>query len=76
MSKQIKHPLLVTPNGYGHWHVATRYRGELIGTITTNSMAIDDWNSEEDEKDGRQLRKLRGYNALRSECIRSYLNEW
>lgn len=65
----MKHKLHITPSGYGHWKIATTHYGKEISTVTTDSMSIDDYNSEDDEKDGRELRKLRGYNALRSEII-------
>jgi hypothetical protein len=65
----MKHDLRILPAGYGHWKIQTTYRGKVISCTTTDSMAIDDFNSEPDEKDGRQLRHRRGYNSLRDECI-------
>lgn len=55
---------------YGHWRVSMQYRGKQLSAITTNSMAIDDYNSDEDEKDGRILRKKRGYEYLKAEILR------
>ena len=61
--------LFVQPEGHGHYRVTTEYYGKYIACITSNMPAIDDFKSDEDEKDGRELRKLRGYRELRSECI-------
>lgn len=69
MSKQIKYSILVQMIGYGHYKVGTSFRGKMRSTITTNTLALDDWNSEDDEKDGKESRKLRGYRALRAEII-------
>jgi len=43
------------------------YYGKEISCVTTNMRAVDDYRCDEYEKDGRQLRKRRGYNALRDE---------
>jgi hypothetical protein len=61
---------LCLPSGYGHYKVGIKYRNKLITTITTNMPAIDDYRSEDGERDGRILRKKRGYDLLRSEIIR------
>lgn len=58
--------------GYGHWRITIEYYGKEISSTTTNSMAVDDYNCEEWEKDGRELRKNRGYNSLRNEIIRKH----
>jgi hypothetical protein len=64
--------LTVTFSGYGHWKISCTYRGKEIKAVTTNSMAVDDFkSSEQGEKDGRQSRRLRGYNTLISEIIRA-----
>lgn len=57
---------------YGHWEVTTNYYGKEISCTTTDSMSIDDYNSDEYERDGRELRRKRGYLCLRSQCIRAY----
>jgi chlorite dismutase len=64
------HALFITKTGHGHWRVAILHYGKEISAVTTNSMAIDDYHSDEMEKDGRVLRKLRGYRELREEVIR------
>lgn len=66
----MKHEIIIKQTGYGHWKVSTMYYGKLISTTTTDSIAIDDYNSDPYEKEGRRLRKLSGYNALREEIIR------
>jgi hypothetical protein len=45
------------------------YRRTTISTTTTNSMAVDDFNSDIDEKQGRRLRWKAGYEQLKSELI-------
>lgn len=56
--------------GYGHWRITTSYYGKEISTITTDSCSIDDYNCDDFQKDGRELRKKRGALSLRSEIIR------
>ena len=61
--------LTVIPSGHGHYKVITTHYGKNISCVTSNMPAIDDFKSYDDEKDGRELRKLRGYRTLRAECI-------
>jgi len=42
--------LTIRQTGYGHWKIECDYRGKRIYTITTDSMAIDDYRSEQGEK--------------------------
>lgn len=65
----MKHDLTVRPSGHGHYSVETTHYGKTIKCTTNNMQAIDDFKSEDGEKDGRELRQLRGYRALRAECI-------
>lgn len=58
--------------GYGHKKITIEYYGKEISCVTTNMHAVDDYNSEEGERDGRELRTKRGYTALRDEVIRKY----
>ena len=62
--------LNIEKTGYGHWKVSLTHYGKVMSSTTTNSEAIDDYNCEEEEKDGRELRKKRGYISLRNEVIR------
>lgn len=62
--------LRIEMKGYGHWRVSMQYRNKNLSCITTDSQAIDDYMSDEDERDGRVLRKKRGYEALKSEILR------
>jgi hypothetical protein len=66
----MKNDLTVRPSGHGHYKVITTHYGKEITCITNNMPAIDDFKSEDGEKDGRELRQLRGYRNLKSECIR------
>lgn len=70
----MKHHLEVHPSGYGHYKITTIHYGKEINCTTNNMPAIDDFKSEDFEKDGRELRKLRGYRTLRGECIRKNKN--
>ena len=56
---------------YGHWQVKTTYRGKEIKCTTTDSKSMDDYNSEPEERDGRELKHKRGYTILRNACIRA-----
>lgn len=58
-------------SGHGHYKISMLYRGKTISTTTNNMPAIDDFKSDEFEKDGREYRKLRGYRALISELLRA-----
>lgn len=59
----------IKKTGYGHWLISMEYRKKVIRTTTTNSMAVDDFNSDIDEKQGRRLRWKAGYTQLRKELI-------
>ena len=60
----------VTKTGYGHWKISMTHYNKEISCVTTNSQAIDDYSSDDFEKDGREFRKKRGYNTLKSEIVR------
>lgn len=64
--------ITILPSGYGHWKISMQYYNKTIITITNNSQAIDDYKSEDWEKDGRVLRKNRGYNLLKNELVNEY----
>lgn len=63
--------LTIKMAGYGHWRVSMDYRGKTISTVTTNSMAVDDFNSEFGEKKHGYNRRKSGYEALCNEIIRA-----
>lgn len=65
----MKPDLGVSPSGHGHYKVYTTYYGKEITCTTNNMPAIDDFKSDDGEKDGKELRTLRGYRLLRNECI-------
>lgn len=62
--------LSITMSGYGHWKISCDYRGKRISTVTTNSVAIDNFNSEYGEKQDRRNRIKEGYEDLINEIIR------
>ncbi len=63
--------LTVLMSGYGHWKISCDYRGRRISALTTNSMAVDDFNSEFSEKYNGRNRRKQGYEDLINEIIRS-----
>mgnify|MGYP006270173079 CR=1 FL=1 len=60
----------VIPSGHGHFKVKITFRGKQYSAVTANMHAVDAYQSEEGEKDGRKLRRKEGYTALRNEVIR------
>ncbi len=54
---------------YGHWKISMEKYGKVISTVTTNSQAIDDYNSDPDEKVGKKFRKKQGHDILKSEIL-------
>ena len=66
-----KRALSIEYTGYGHYKISADIRGKRLSCTTTNSRAIDDWNSEAGEKCERTLenRKKRGYEQLLDEII-------
>lgn len=64
--------LEIRMTGYGHWRISCEYRGKNISTVTTNSSAVDDFNSEFGETDHYGCnRRKQGYERLCSEIIRA-----
>jgi len=57
--------------GYGHYKVGIIFRGKLHTYTTTDMESIDDYHSDEWEKDGMELRHKRGYRHLRNQIIRA-----
>lgn len=70
--KAKQYPYSLTFTGYGHYSYLIMFRGKEYRTTTSNMRAIDDMRSEEAQRDGRELRQLRGAKALRSEAIRKH----
>ena len=70
--KKEQFPYNLLPSGYGHYSYLIRFRGKEYTTTTNNTRATDDMRSEEGERDGRELRRLRGAKALRKEAIRKH----
>jgi len=71
----MKKEISITNHGYGLWYIYMSYRGKRLGCFTTNVRAIDDYKSDEsdkDERDGRTLLKSRGYKALYKEIANSF----
>ena len=61
--------LSIKMTGYGHWRIECDYRNKRISATTTNSIAVDDFNSEfGDKQDGVNRRKA-GYESLINEII-------
>ena len=66
--------LEIRKTGYGHWKISMEYYGKTISTITTDSVSIDDYNSNDGDKDGRQLRRKRGFTVLKNAIVRQFKN--
>ena len=62
--------LSIVFRSYGHWRIECTYKGQRISTVTTNSIEVDNFNSEFGEKDIDGFnRTLRGYTSLCQEII-------
>jgi hypothetical protein len=73
-AEQNQRNLSIMSTGRGHYRIECDYRGKTIYTVTTNTMAIDNFNSEMGEKiDGRNRIK-EGYENLCNEIIRKNSN--
>lgn len=63
--------LTIEFQGRGHWRISCEYRGKTISTITTDSVSIDDFNSEFGEKSWTGCNRVKqGYENLCDEIIR------
>lgn len=63
--------LTISPSGHGHWRIACTFKGRRYSTVTTNSVAVDHFNSERGEKyDGKNRVKM-GYEDLVNEILRA-----
>ena len=86
--REQRRRMMVTKEGYGHWRVSILsaspsisikgngqrvYNEKVIKScLTTNSMAVDDFMSDESEYDGRYLRIKSGTEELWAEVQRKY----
>lgn len=72
--KNYQFPFRLIPAGHGQYSYLIRYRGKIYRTVTTNMGAVDDYHSEEGERDPRTkaLRVNQGATALRAEAIRTH----
>lgn len=66
--------LSIMSTGRGHYRIECDYRGKRISAITTNTMAIDNFNSEHGEKKDGRNRMKEGYEDLCNEIIRKNSN--
>ena len=75
--REQRRRMMVTKEGYGHWRViilsASPINQKVIKScLTTNSMAVDDFMSDESERDGRYLLIKSGTEELWAEVQRKY----
>lgn len=86
--REQRRRMVLTKEGYGHWRVSILsaspsisikgngqrvYNEKVIKScLTTNSMAVDDFMSDESEYDGRYLRIKSGTEELWAEVQRKY----
>lgn len=57
-------------SGYGHYKIGIMIRNKMYTTITTDMPSIDDYHSDEYEKDGRELKQKRGFKCLYNQIKR------
>ena len=75
--REQRRRMVVTKEGYGHWRViilsASPINQKVIKScLTTNSMAVDDFMSDDTEYDGKYLRIKSGTEELWAEVQRKY----
>ena len=68
--------LSIISTGRGHYRIECDFRGKTISAVTTNTMAIDNFNSEIGEKMNGRNRMKEGYEDLCNEIIRKNLNNY
>ena len=69
MNKSIKHSITIMPAGFGHYNVTVHNWHKKDKTfVTNNTSAINDWNSQDGEKDGKAVRKIRAYKFFMWMC--------
>jgi hypothetical protein len=64
----------IKQTGYGHWQVSADYYGKRRTIVTTDSEAIDNFNSEFGEKKDGCNRRKQGYATLLSYIKRASSN--
>lgn len=75
--REQRRRMMVTKEGYGHWRVSILSSSPINqkvikSCLTTNSMAVDDFMSDESERDGRYLLIKSGTEELWAEVQRKY----
>lgn len=63
--------LTIIKTGYGHWQIECDYRGKRISTVTTDSISVDNWNSDHYERNQYGNRRKQGYIRLCEQAIRA-----
>ena len=53
------HFITILPAGHGHFKVTTHHYGKEISTVTTDTRAIDDYNSDNERRNNRGKKQLR-----------------
>jgi hypothetical protein len=68
-----KRNLRIAPTGsYGHFLISCDYRGKTISCVTTNTVDIDNFRSDDNEKIRGCNRVKEGYEKLCKKIIESY----
>jgi len=62
-------------SGYGHWKISTTIRGKEKQTITTNSIAVDNYNSDMNDRERGAMgqTKKQAAKSLYNEIARAQL---
>lgn len=58
-------------NGHGHYKVGFMWYGKEYTTVTSDMPSIDDYKSDEWEKDGRKLKWKQGQESLVNQIKRA-----
>jgi len=64
--------LTVSKTGYGHWRITCTYYGKRISTVTTDSVSVDNYHSDEYDRNREGYRILNGYKSLCSQIINAH----
>lgn len=72
----MKNTIQIQQTGYDHWKITTSYRGKQISCTTTDSISIDNYRSDMDDRERGVMGQTRKQAAqsLRNQIIRANHN--
>lgn len=68
----LEKPITINFVSHGHWRITMNHYNKNLSCITNNSVAVDEYRSEENERDSEGIVWLRGYKTLKNEILRNY----